>query len=105
MLHWRRLPLRLAATLAAGLPRDSRSMQRLAGQKAPESLLLQAAVVDSLHGIEWQLAGCPGGRPPASVLAALNGRQEDGGEVRAYDSPEDFEAACAALRGGEAFAD
>ena len=38
VLDWRSLPVRLAATLAAGLPPDSRCMMHLAGQKLPERL-------------------------------------------------------------------
>ena len=65
MLDWRSLPVRLAATLAAGLPPDSRCMMHLA------------------------------------ILAALTDPDTGGtGNVQSFDSPEDFEAALAAMKGG-----
>ena len=92
---------RLAATLAAGLPPDSRCMMHLAGQKLPEKTLMDAAAVDALHRIEWRLIGCPGSRPPDSILAALTDPDTGGtGNVQSFDSPEDFEAALAAMKGG-----
>lgn len=101
MLDWRSLPVRLAATLAAGLPPDSRCMMHLAGQKLPEKTLMDAAAVDALHRIEWRLIGCPGSRPPDSILAALTNLDTgDAGNVQSFDSPEDFEAALAAMKGG-----
>lgn len=101
MLDWRSLPVRLAATLASGLPPDSRCMMHLAGQKLPEKTLMDAAAVDALHRIEWRLIGCPGSRPPDSILAALTDPDTgDAGNVQSFDSPEDFEAALAAMKGG-----
>lgn len=101
MLDWRSLPVRLAATLAAGLPPDSRCMMHLAGQKLPEKTLMDAAAVDALHRIEWRLIGCPGSRPPDSILATLTDPDTGGtGNVQSFDSPEDFEAALAAMKGG-----
>lgn len=101
MLDWRSLPVRLTATLATGLPPDSRCMMHLAGQKLPEKTLMDAAAVDALHRIEWRLIGCPGSRPPDSILAALTDPDTGGtGNVQSFDSPEDFEAALAAMKGG-----
>ena len=66
-------------------------MMHLAGQKLPEKTLMDAAAVDALHRIEWRLIGCPGSRPPDTG---------DAGNVQSFDSPEDFEAALAAVKGG-----
>ena len=71
-------------------------MMHLAGQKLPEKTLM-----DALHRIEWRLIGCPGSRPPDSILAALTDHDTgDAGNVQSFDSPEDFEAALAAMKGG-----
>ena len=71
-------------------------MMHLAGQT-----LMDAAAVDALHRIEWRLIGCPGSRPPDSILAALTDPDTGGtGNVQSFDSPEDFEAALAAMKGG-----
>lgn len=100
MLDWRNLPPRLAATLAAGLPEESRSMLKWSGQSVPFRVTLQAAAVDALNRIEWRIIGQPGGRPPASILEHLNGGAGRTGDVAAFDSPEEFEAALAAVEGG-----
>ena len=72
-------------------------MMHLAGQKLPEKTLMDAAAVDALHRIEWR----PGSRPPDSILAALTDHDTgDAGNVQSFDSPEDFEAALAAMKGG-----
>lgn len=102
VLNWRTLPLRLAATLAAGLPQDSRSVVQLSGQRIPCQTQLLALLADRVSHLEWLMFGCEGSRPPASVLAALTGTSEGPcGDVQGYDSPAAFEAACAALKGGE----
>ena len=102
MLDWRSLPVRLAATLAAGLPEDSRCRMHLAGQKLPTSAMLAASGVDALHRIEWRLIGQPGSSPPRSLLSALTGTEtEERSDVKSFDSPDDFESARAAvLKGG-----
>ena len=101
MLNWRGLPVRLAATLAAGLPEESRCRMRLAGQQLPTAVMLAASEVDALHRIEWRLIGQPGVSPPRSILAALTDPDTgDAGNVQSFDSPEDFEAALAAVKGG-----
>ena len=93
MLDWRALPLRLAATLAAGLPEDSRSMMKASGKT------VQAYTADRLTQILWGLSNDT--RTVPSVLADLHGLSADSDtDVQSYDSPEEFEAALAALKGG-----
>ena len=83
MLDWRSLPLRLAATLAAGLLH----------------IELQAYTADRLTQILWGLSNDT--RTVPSVLADLHGLSADSDtDVQSYDSPEEFEAALAALKGG-----
>ena len=93
MLDWRSLPLRLAATLAAGLPEDSRSMMKASGKTVP------LHIADRLTQILWGLSNDT--RTVPSVLADLHGLSADSDtDVQSYDSPEEFEAALAALKGG-----
>lgn len=101
MLGWRSIPVRLAATLAAGLPPESRSRMRFAGQEVPMETQMQAAMVDSLRHISWEMSGRPG-EHPASLLAAMVGEdaEDDGGLVQSFDSPEEYEAAMRAAEGG-----
>ena len=92
MLDWRSLPLRLAATLAAGLPEAS-------GKTVPLHIELQAYTADRLTQILWGLSNDT--RTVPSVLADLHGLSADSDtDVQSYDSPEEFEAALAALKGG-----
>ena len=73
-------------------------MLRLAGQRVPIEDQLQASAADTLNRIEL---GKPG-RPPKSILEALTGTGSgsDTEDVQSFASPEEFEAAIAALKGG-----
>lgn len=97
MLDWRSLPLRLAATLAAGLPEDSRSMMKASGKTVPLHIELQAYTADRLTQVLWWLHSDTS-KPP-SVLADLCG-EADTSNVQCYASAEEFDAALAALKGG-----
>lgn len=103
VLNWRALPVKLAATLAAGLPPDSRSMMLLHGTTITLENQLRAIIADALNQLNWRIAG--GGRStfPPSILTRLLGEdKEDGsGGVRTFDSSEEFEAAMRAIEGGE----
>mgnify|MGYP002522597885 CR=1 FL=1 len=95
------MPLRLAATLAAGLPEESRSMLKLRGLQVSVQTQLEASIADSLLRLEWRLFGREGSTMPPSILADLMELPErDSGDVQSYDNPEEFEAALAALKGG-----
>lgn len=97
MLDWRALPLRLAATLAAGLPETSRSLRKAAGRTVDFETELLAYAADRLTQVLWWLHNDTS-KPP-SVLADLCG-EADTSNVQCYASPEEFEAALAALKGG-----
>lgn len=106
MLNWRALPVRLAATLAAGLPPDSRSMMVLHGQKLTLAQTLQAAELDTLQAICWRIGRLAyvDEKPPTSILNTLLGKTEAESEdspVQYFDSPEEFEAAMRAAEGCE----
>lgn len=53
MLDWRALPLRLAATLAAGLPETSRSLRKAAGRTVDFETELLAYAADRLTQVLW----------------------------------------------------
>ena len=98
--------MRLAATLAAGLPPDSRSMMVLHGQKLTLAQTLQAAELDTLQAICWRIGRLANAdeKPPTSILNTLLGRTEAESEdspVQYFDSPEEFEAAMRSAEGGE----
>lgn len=99
MLDWRALPLRLAATLAAGLPEESRSLRRLSGRTVRFETELLAYAADRLTQMVWWMHG-ESSKPP-SVVADLHGVPESESNVQCYDSAEEFEAALRAAQGGE----
>ena len=102
LLDWRALPVRLAATLAAGLPEISRIRMKMAGTKTPVSLLMQAAMVDRLSLLVWMQTkdGQKNRRRPRSITQALTGEPQRGA-VQAFDSEEEFWAAIRAADEGK----
>lgn len=100
-MNWRALPLRLAATLAAGLPQDSRCGALRSGTARPVEQLLLAVIADRIGLLTWRLLGAAG-QPPPSLFAALHGDAEDtDSAVQSFDTPEEFMAALRAAEGGE----
>lgn len=94
VFDWRALPLRLAATLAAGLPGDSRSMRKLAGTEYSTQTLLLASAVDNLALLVWLNSsdGQKGVNRPKSIVAALTGQKEQS-EYMVFNSADDFRRA------------
>lgn len=90
---WRQLPVKLAATLAAGLRNDSRSVMGLAGLKFSPDTLIYAMIADRLGLLVWQNTkdGQKNRHRPASLVEKMT--HEERPKFRAFDSPEDFEAA------------
>ena len=93
VFDWRGLPLRLAATLAAGLREDSRCMMRLNGCKAAPDTLLRAGILDALRVLIWQNTrdGAEGVNCPTPVLGALLGEEETEQTV-GFASADEFDA-------------
>ena len=94
VLDWRSLPLPLAATLAAGLPRESRCRSRSEGREWPTETLLLAVLCDYVGLALWRLAGGPESdrEPPEGMLSALLGREPKKQEtaVQSFESGEAF---------------
>lgn len=86
------LPVKTAATLAAGLSPDSRIKRYLIGQKQTSETILLAAIADALNTLVWFKTkdGQRGVNRPASILKELT---EDKEEYAAFDSIEAYEAA------------
>ena len=82
---YRSLPVRLVATLAAGLGPNSRVYQKLAGQTVPTDTLLLAMLVDDVRAMVY---GTKGKHVPE--------RKE-----RIFKTGADFDKARAALLHGE----
>lgn len=99
----RRLPARLAATLAAGLRPDSRIMQKLTGAPASADTILFATMADALRLLVWQNTkdGHKGRNRPDLILDAIYGRGKKAVETGpGFDSPADFRAWRASMMEG-----
>lgn len=98
IFDWRSLPIRTAATLAAGLRYNSRIAQSMAGLRVSIDTLLAASITDRLGMLIRGLSRSEGD-PPKQMLPALMGTITDDSEgaSESYLTGEDFEAARAAL--------
>ena len=87
------VPVPVLATLAVGLRDDSRIKMKMTGDKLTKTEMLLAAILDRLSVLVWQQTedGRNGTNYPKSVLNHLLGSQSEDGNVRAYDSAEDFD--------------
>jgi hypothetical protein len=88
------LPASTLAALAVGLRDDSRIKLKIAGEKVPRQDMMQAAMVDRLSLLLWAKTkdGQSGVNRPKSLVDILNGVNREQGNVRSFDTPEDFEA-------------
>ena len=93
---YRKLPARLAATLACGLKPDSRIKTKMAGVKtSPPNLLLLALIVDELRAIRYGLMGDKRNKPVFVSELMENGLPEK--ETKGFSTVADFEAAKAKI--------
>jgi len=93
VMDWRALPIKTAATLAAGLRPDARIVQKMSGLNISIDTMLRAYAADKIAFIAWSKtkdAQRNVGRPE-SVLKLLLGKKDD--ETYAgFDTPEEFDA-------------
>ena len=101
---YRAVPVRLLATLAAGLRPDSRICLSMTGSKISTTETLLAGLFDRVGHLVWMLSedGQKGRNQPQRVLDMLldNQPSEDVGLYQSFDSVAGFEAALAAAKGG-----
>lgn len=91
---YRAFPIKLIATLAAGLRDDSRIKMRLAGTHVRPSFLLSAMAVDALNILVWQQTedGHKGRNAPDRIARHLLGEEmKENKNIASFDTPEDFE--------------
>lgn len=102
VLNYRALPVKTLAALCAGLRENSRIKMKLAGVKVETELTLLAAAVDRLTFLAWAKTkdGEKNVNRPKSIVDVLNGIVKDS-DVMAFDTAEEFEAARAAIIGGD----
>lgn len=90
----RALPLRLAATLAEGLPNDSRIKRKLAGTQVGIDTLINAIIADRVGLLLWANteAGQKNRDRPKSIVELLS-KVNNPANVNGYDSITDFDEA------------
>lgn len=88
------LPLRLVATLAEGLPNDSRIKRKLAGAQVGIDTLINAIIADRVGLLLWANteAGQKNRDRPKSIVELLN-QVNSTSDVTGYNTIDDFEAA------------
>lgn len=86
------LPPSLFATLACGLPDDSRIKTRLSGARVGYRDMVLSKISDTLGYLLYTVQAAFGGKPkdPGSLVELLTGKEEDRKTV-AFTSYEDFE--------------
>lgn len=103
---YRSLPVKLVATLSAGLREDSRIKMAAANMTARQETLLLAAIADRVEAFRYSFSADAekGVNRPSSLVDAILGREESkvskSGVVR-FNSAEEFEAAMSAFETGE----
>ena len=88
----RSLPLRTVAALSAGLRDNSRIIMKIRGEKATRNELLLATIADGVNALLWRF-GAYKDRPVSITEALLDNPKKKSGNVVAFATPEDFEAA------------
>ena len=100
------LPVPVLATLSSGLRADSRIKTKLAGMACSHKDAMLAAICDRLAWLCWSMTADArtGTNRPKSLLAKLLGvdeTQSSGGDVEAFETGSDFQAAWYAITGQE----
>jgi hypothetical protein len=100
---YRSLPVRLAATLAAGLRAESRIRMKMSGIPVRQDTLLLASITDQVALFRYGFTEDAKKKQnrPNSVVAELLGepsKKKQAGVV-GFNTPEEFEAALARIRG------
>ena len=101
VFNYRELPVKLLATLVAGLRADSRTKMEINGAKAPTNTLIMALIFDKLNQWVWlnSKEGRKGHNPPPSLVEKLTAEPKQS-KVQSYDRGEDFDAAYQRIIGG-----
>ena len=101
---YRSLPVKLVATLSAGLRADSRIKLSVAGSPVSQDTILLATIADRVEAFRYGFTddASKGRNRPTSLVEALLGEEtkhRNKSGVKSFESPKDFEAALARIRG------
>lgn len=103
---YRSLPVKLAATLSAGLRDDSRIKMSLAGVPASQDTLLLAVIADRVEAFRYGFTedAAKGRNKPDSLVDLILGEtanKENKSGIKGFATVEEFEAALASFETGE----
>jgi len=103
ILSYESLPVRLVATLSAGLRDNSRIKMKLSDAKADNTTWMLASAADCLSLLVWQNTenGQKGVKRPALFTELLLGNQSKQKDFAVFDTPEEYEAARKKFKGGD----
>lgn len=90
VLDYKELRPSLAATLAVGLPDESRVKKKITGVKATLDELLMALILDDLNLFLWSRNKHKGARPKR-IYQMLSKPEKPKEELMSFDTPEAFE--------------
>lgn len=91
---WRSIPVKLAATLAAGLPDNSRSIRRLTGLPCGMDTLLLAAIADRLSLLVWsKTKDAQKGRKRPQMITEGILKKSEKKDIESFSDVDSFEAA------------
>lgn len=88
--NYKELSPMLVATLTIGLRDESRVKMKISGQRITMDQMLMALIVDDLNLLLWSRKRKRGKRPP-SLYKKLTEPKKEKDELRAFESPEDYE--------------
>lgn len=100
---YRSLPVKLVATLSAGLRDDSRIKLRGAGVPASQDTLLLATIADRIEAFRYGFSedASKGINKPISLVETIFGETKTNQEpdVMCFETSDDFEAALVRIKG------
>ena len=100
---YRSLPVKLAATLSAGLRDDSRIKMSAADVRVSYDTLLLATIADRIEAFRYGFTkdAKEGTNQPESIVASILGEDDKRNKsgVMSFTSSEEFEATLARIRG------
>ena len=101
---YRSLPLKLVATLSAGLRDNSRIKMSAAGVPATQNTLLLATIADRVEAFRYGFSedSSKGINQPTSLVAAIFGEETENRNrsgVMSFTTSDEFEATLARIRG------
>ena len=91
ILHWQDLPPSLVASLVVGLRDDSRVKMKLSKQKLTIEQALLALILDGVNLLIWGRSKKHSAKPK-SAYKILTEEKKPKDDLKAFKSPEDFEA-------------